>query len=302
MRSILLVVILGLSISLCESSERQRPAADLSTADPPWDHWASSNPSWVALFPSFRIIDNVYYVGTKGLSSFLITSSEGHVLLDGGLPQNASTIANNIESLGFQLRDVRVLLNSHAHVDHSGGLASLKELTGADVYASAGDRSALEGGFALGSEDDVDLSAPPVVVDRIVRDQEIIQVGEIALKANITPGHTRGCTTWSMSVRQLDRDFDLLFFCSATVAGNSLYPPQYEGIVGDFRRTFQTMRDWNTDIFLANHPSFFNMEDKRKRQEAGDELAFVDPDRLPELLERLEEAFEQSLAEALADQ
>lgn len=267
----------------------------------PWSRWAESNPTWVAPTEPFKIIGNVYYVGTEGLSSFLIPSEKGHVLLDGGLPQNAPTIAENIAKLGFSIDDVKVLLNSHAHVDHSGGLASLKKMSGATMIASEGDRSALEGGYALGDRDDESLSAPPVVVDRAIEDGEKITLGQNVLTARLTPGHTRGCTSWVLPVIESGVSYEVLFFCSATVAGNRLVPPQYDGIVEDFRETFRKTRNWSPDVFLANHPSFFKMKSKRKKLIAGDPEAFVDREGFGKMMQRLEESFERQLREAEAN-
>ena len=272
-------------------------AAACASAGPPASPWAAGNPSWVAPAEPFMIADGVYYVGTKGLSSFLIATPEGLFLLDGGLPENAAAIAKNIEALGFSLRDVKYLLNSHAHFDHSGGLAALKAMTGAKLVASQGDRSALEGGYYLGSEDDDDLDAPPVAVDRTIADGEALILGGVSLTARLTPGHTRGCTSWTMTAG----GYDILFFCSATVAANRLAsPPQYEGIVEDYRATFEKTRAWRPDIFLANHPEFFDLEKRRARQRAGDEDAFVDRDAFPALMTRLEAAFEKALADQTA--
>lgn len=236
-------------------------------------------------------------MGTRGLSSFLITTDEGHYLLDGGLPENAETIASNIKALGFSPGDVKYLLNSHAHPDHSGGLAALKRLTGATMIASDGDKGALEAGLVPGSEDDPRFAAPPVKVDRLIGDGESLVLGGIALTARMTPGHTRGCTSWAMTTGGRD----IIFFCSATVAGNRLVdPPQYEGIVADYRATFNRTRDWRPDIFLANHPEFFGMEERRARQIAGDEDAFVDALAFRILMEKLEDSFEKALVDQTA--
>ncbi len=270
-------------------------------ADPAFrngEQWAQAFPSWGANIEPFQIIDNVYYVGTEGLSSFLITTPEGHILLDGGLPQNAKLIAQNIVDLGFALADVKILLNSHAHFDHSGGLSSLKEMTGARLIASEGDRSALEGGFYLGAEDKDEYAAPPVAVDALIKDGETVTLGGEVLTAHITPGHTRGCTSWTMTAVQDDTPREVLFFCSATVAGNSLIPPQYEGIVEDYRLTFKKTRDWNPDIFLANHSAFFAMAEKREAQLSGDRHAFFDRAGFRTMMDKLENDFEASLAKA----
>lgn len=272
-------------------------AACATAAKPAPSYWAEANPAWAEPFAPFRIADRVYYVGTRGLSSFLITTDEGHYLIDGGLPENANAIARNIEALGFKPGDVEYLLNSHAHFDHSGGLAALKALTGATMVASDGDKGALETGLVPGSEDDRRYAAPPVEVDRVISDGEALILGDVSLTARITPGHTRGCTSWTMTAA----GHDILFFCSATVAANRLAnPPQYDGIVADYHATFDRTRDWRPDIFLANHPEFFDMERRRARQIAGEEDAFVDAGAFQTLIEKLEAVFKKALIEQMA--
>lgn len=272
-------------------------AACASPVTAPPSPWAASNPDWVEPIAPFRIAGEVYYVGTRGLASYLIATEEGHFLIDGGLPENASLIAGNIRSLGYDVRDVRYLLNSHAHFDHSGGLAALKKATGAMMIASEGDRWALENGLTPGSETDPDFAAPPVKVDRTIGDGESLTLGGVTLTAHLTPGHTKGCTSWTMNAGGKE----ILFFCSATVAANRLAgPPQYDGIVEDYRLTFAKTKDWRPDIFLANHPFFFSMEEKRARQIAGDAEAFVDREGFPAMMTTLEAAFEKALAEQTA--
>jgi len=265
----------------------------------PWDQWSISNPTWVEAVKPFRIIGNIYYVGSKGLSSFLITSSGGHILIDGGLPQNADLIARNIQSLGFDVSDIIILLNSHAHFDHSGGLNALKGLSGAQLVASEGDRAALEGGFYLGFENNRNFAAPPVKVDRTVRNNETVHVGSISITATLTPGHTKGCTSWNMSAVEQNTAYEVLFFCGASVAGNNLVPAQYDGIVDDYRRTFEKTREWRPDVLLVNHPFYFNMDEKRAEQVAGNPLAFVDPNEFSALIQSFERAFEQSYKQAV---
>ncbi|MFZ5616109.1 MAG: subclass B3 metallo-beta-lactamase [Pseudomonadota bacterium] len=259
--------------------------------------WAASNPDWVEPIEPFRIHGDIFYVGTRGLSSFLIATPEGHFLIDGGLPENAPIIAANIGKLGYDVKDIKYLLNSHAHFDHSGGLAALKEETGATMIASEGDKWALETGLVPGSENDPDMAAPPVKVDRTIGDGENLTLGGVMLTARLTPGHTEGCTSWTMN----SSGREVLFFCSATVAANRLIgPPQYEGIVEDYRATFARTKDWRPDILLANHPGFFDMEEKRARQVAGDEAAFVDAEGFPAMMTKLEAAFEKAFAEQTA--
>jgi metallo-beta-lactamase class B len=271
-------------------------APEATIAASPQSGWAASNGDWVAPIAPFRITDGVFYVGSEGLSSFLIETGAGLILLDGGLPENAPLILESTRALGHDPRNIRYLLNSHAHIDHSGGLAALKAATGALLVASAGDRAALETGLVPGSEDNPDYAAPPVKVDRVIADGEALTLGGVALTARVTPGHTQGCTTWTMRAG----DKDIVLFCSATVAANRLVDPvrgpQYPGIAMDYRRTFAMTADWRPDIFLANHPSFFRMAEKRARLEAGEQDAFVDREEFPAFMARTKADFERELA------
>lgn len=256
---------------------------------------------WRTPTDPFRIADNVYYVGTLGLGAFLFTSDEGHVLLDGALPQSAPEILSNIRELGFNPKDVRYLLNSHAHFDHSGGLAELKRETGARLVAHEGDVSALEGGFYLGSERLASFQAPPVKVDLVIEDGYVLELGPIRLVAHHTPGHSRGCTSWGATVRDGDESHEALVFCSATVAANRITPPlQYPGIVEDYRRTFAVARTLKVDLPLAPHPEFFSLLEKNDKAKAGAAHAFVDREAFGKLIAQLEADFEKALAERTA--
>lgn len=259
-------------------------------------------PDWFEETDPFRVVGPVYHAGVRGLNVYLIATDDGHILLDGGLPSTAPIILRNIRALGFDPDDVVYLINSHAHYDHSGGLAELKARTGATFVASAADRPALEGGYYEGSAADASLSAPQVAVDRTIADGEALTLGGVRLTARLTPGHSPGCTSWEMEVEEFGRNLTVLFFCSATVAANRLVdPPQYDGIVEGYRRTFAVGRDWRPDVFLANHPYGTGMWDRLERREAGDAEAFVDREIFPAYLRRLEEAFERALAQQKAD-
>lgn len=255
--------------------------------------------NWNIPVEPFNVIGNIYYVGA-GVSAFLITTPEGHILLDGGLAQTAPLILANIERLGFNARDVRYLLNSHAHVDHAGGLARIQRASGATMVASAADRGALEAGrFPYGPS--ADLVFPPVRVDRIIADGESLTLGGVTLTAHLTPGHTPGCTSWSMAVVGDDGVAHRAFFhCSATVAGQSLLPPAYPQIVSDFRSTFARVRQIEADVLLTNHPELMDIEGRRARQIAGDANAFVDANALHAFNDRLEHAFNDELARQTA--
>lgn len=245
---------------------------------------------WNRPTPPFRVIGNVHYVGTSGLSAFLVTGPAGHVLIDGALPESAPHILASIRRLGFRPRDVRYLLLNHAHYDHAGGLAALKRATGARVLASAGDAPDLRAGRTVGRPE-LD-GFPPVAPDRIVRDGERLRLGTTVLTANLTPGHTPGCTSWSTVAGGVR----VLFACSITVAGRPLVANGREtAAVGEFRRTFARLRAMREDVFLNFHPEFFDMAGKRKRLEGGDARAFVDPGELGRQVDRAEAGFREEL-------
>jgi metallo-beta-lactamase class B len=243
--------------------------------------------AWNAPVEPFHIIGNVHYVGAAGVSAFLIVTTEGSILLDGGLPETAPLIARNIEALGFRLRDVKFLINSHAHFDHAGGLAELKRLTGAPMIASGPDASTL----SAGAED-----MPPIVIDRVVDDGDTVQLANATLTAHVTPGHTKGCTTWTMTTSDGVRPYRVLFYCSTSVVDRLLGNARYPQIVGDYERTFARFRTMSADVFLANHPGFFQMERKRKAMASGGANPFVDPGELQRFVATSEQAFRETLA------
>jgi len=253
---------------------------------------AADHPAnWSRPTAPFRIVGNVYYVGTEGLSAFLVTGPAGHVLIDGGLPSSASLIADSIRRLGFDPRDVKLLLINHAHFDHAGGLAELKRLTGAQLAASAGDKADLEAG-RTGGRPDLE-GFPPAKVERTIRDGEEVRVGPVALTAVLTPGHTAGATSWT-TVADGKR---VIFASSITVAGQKLVAnPAYPAAAADFRRTFARLRREKADIFLNYHAEAFGLAGKRQRQAAGDADAFVDPGELPRQVAGAERQFEAELA------
>ncbi|WP_213981879.1 subclass B3 metallo-beta-lactamase [Sphingomonas sp. dw_22] len=261
--------------------------------------WTKVRAEWNQPVAPFRILGNVHYVGTAGISAYLITSPKGHILIDGGMQESAAQIAANIEKLGFRLRDVKILLINHAHWDHSGGLAELKRLTGARLLASVADRPGLEAG-KLDYRDDV-LSAPPVQVDEVIGDGTQINLGGNMLTTHLTPGHTKGCTSWTMQVPSGGDSLTVLFACSLTVADQPLTPGQgYDAAVSDFRATFARLKTMQADVFLGFHPSQFDFEAKRAKLEAGDAEAFVDPGELRRRVDAAEAAFDAELAKQKA--
>ena len=256
--------------------------------------------NWTAPNEPFRIGGNLYYVGTAGLGAYLLTSPQGHVLIDGAMPTSAKMIEANIERLGFKPGDVKVLLNTHAHFDHAGGLAELKKDTGAKLYAAAGDRQALETGTYVGSEDVKAFDFAPVKVDHVLKDGEQVRLGNIVLTAHLTPGHSGGCTTWTFPVKIDGAERQALLYCSTSVAANRLVSktkgPQYPGIVADYEATFAKLKTMQADVFLAPHAEQFGLGAKRAKLAAAGPNPFVDPGELQRTVAASEAAFRADLA------
>jgi metallo-beta-lactamase class B len=265
-------------------------AIGLAWSSPAIAQDAQQRTAWNQPFTPFRVIGNVYYVGTRGLSAFLVTSPQGHVLIDGGLPESAPLIAANIRTLGFKLHDIKYLLINHTHFDHAGGLAELKRLTGAKLIATAGETVDLAAGSTVGRPELARF--PRVRVDRIVGNGGVVRTGGVVLTAIASPGHTRGGVSWVMTTAGKR----VLFATSLTVAGQKLVgDPVYPASAADFRLTFERLRTMKVDVFLNFHPDFFHMEEKRARQIAGDANAFVDPAEMNRQLDDAEAAFTAAL-------
>lgn len=251
---------------------------------------------WNQRFPPFRVIGNIYYVGAAGVSSFAIRTSRGIIVLDGGLPETAPLILDSLKQLGLDAKDVKILLNSHAHFDHAGGLARLKEATGARFYASQADKRELEEGgrndFGFGDS----FLFPKVKVDHTLGPGEQVRLGETTLTPTIMPGHTRGCTTWSMRVQEGNAEYNVVWICSLSVPGYQLVNnPKYPNIVADYQHSFGIAKKLHAEVFLAPHPEFFDLKNRYDRLTAGDKKAFVDPTALRRYVADAEEAFNKDL-------
>lgn len=258
--------------------------------------FAAQPAAWTRPTKPFKILDNIYYVGTEGLASYLIVSDDGAILLDGTLAENAGHIEKNIRALGFELKDVKIIVNSHAHFDHAAGIARLKQDTGAKFMAMEGDRSALENGKQEGDTNYGGATFPAIKVDRVLKDGDTVALGGVKMLAMATPGHTKGCTTWSTIATDHGVSRRVVFPCSITVAGNILVGNKgYPGIVEDFRRTFERMASLEADVVLPAHPEFAGVFEREAKQEAGDKDAFVDPTLLPRMVEKSRIAFEKEL-------
>ena len=246
--------------------------------------------SWSQPMPAMRVIGPVHYVGTEGLAAYLIRTPGGAVLIDGTLEGNVPAIERGIAASGVRVRDVELLLLSHAHFDHAAGLARLKRDTGAKLVVGAGDAAAMATGVPPGETSYGVVRFPAARVDRAVRDGERVTLGGVTLTAVATPGHTPGCTSWRMRVAERGRPLDVLFLCSLTVAGNKLVGnARYPGIVRDFRRTFAKLRAERADVVLPFHPEQAQVFERVR------ERRLVAPELLPELVREAEAAFEAEL-------
>src|SRR3954451_14391180 len=254
------------------------PLAGAAQAQTPKDLIEALKVKWNTPTPPFKMFGNVYYVGTNGLASYLITSPQGHILVDTVMPEATSQIKANIEKLGFKVTDVKYLLNTHAHIDHTGGLAEMKAASGAQMVAGEADKPLLEGGYYPGGREETELNFPPVKVDRTVREGDKVTVGDVTVTARETPGHSPGCTSWEFSVKDGDARRSVLIFCSGTVALNRLVgDPTYSGIVTDYKKTFARARDMKVDVLLAPHPEMYKMAEKRAKLTDGGPNPFVNP-------------------------
>lgn len=258
---------------------------------------APDPPSWTRSVEPFRIIGPVHYVGTEGIAAYLVPTRGGAVLIDGGLPENAATIRRNVEALGVPMAQVRLILLTHAHFDHAGGLAQLKRASGARLVAGAGDRAALEAGRHQGDNANGVGTFPAVGVDRAVGDGAVVRLGGLAFHAVATPGHSPGCTSWALRVAERGRPLRVLFPCSLTVAGNALRANRgHPGIVADYRRSFTRLRAERADVVLPAHPEFADVLGRARRRAAGEADAFVDPALLGRMVAEAAAAFEAELA------
>jgi metallo-beta-lactamase class B len=252
---------------------------------------AAENPAaWTEPVEPFRILGNVHYVGTADLSSFLITTPAGHVLLDAPMEENVPHILGAIRELGFEPEDVEILIGSHAHFDHAGGFARMKEATGAKLLLSRADAALVERGgrddFAFGDRG----AFTPARVDGFVADGDVVELGGVRLRMIATPGHTRGGTSWRLDVEEGGESYRVLFANSMSAPGYDLRDNQkYPTIMDDYRASFDRLEAIDADVFLATHGSFYRLEPKREAlaaREDGGPNPFVDPEESKRWVER----------------
>lgn len=255
--------------------------------------------NWTEAVEPVRIADDLYYVGTAGLAAYLFTSDEGHLLIDAPMPENVPLLLDNIRALGFDPSDIRLLLASHAHFDHVGGMAGMLEATGAELVLSEADAAYVGEGvnFGVGG---LSGAYPPARASRTIGHLETVRLGDIELTAHLTPGHTPGCTSWSGTVRIAGAPYGFVSICSLTVlspyriAGDG---PTYPGQGRDFCESVAHLESLDPDIFLAAHPGWFGFGPKRRARAEGDASAFVERERYREYLARARAAIETRLEE-----
>jgi metallo-beta-lactamase class B len=260
---------------------------------------AQVNPEWTEPFPPHHIIGNVYYVGSKGLASFLITTPGGNILINSSLESSVPLIRASVEKLGFRFSDTKILLISHGHWDHCAGSALVKELTGAKYMVMDADVPEIEAGgkgnFQYGNSPGSLFK--PAKVDRVLHDGDQVKLGDTVLVAHLTPGHTKGCTSWTMRVREGSKTYHVVIVGSPNVntgyklVNNALYPK----IAQDYERTFRTLRALPCDVFLGAHGSYYGMEAKFARVKDGAPNPFIDPDGYRSYVAEREEAFRNEL-------
>ncbi len=254
---------------------------------------------WATPFPGHRVIANLYAVGTYGLGMFLITSDEGHILINTGLEDSTPLIRENIELVGFRLEDIKILLTMQAHWDHTAALAEIKEITGAEMWATTDDARVLEdGGFSdphFGGRE----TFMPVSVDKIISDSDVIELGDIRLQVYEHPGHTEGSSSYSMHVRENGRDYNVVIANMGTInTGKKLVvDPTYPGVAEDFANTYSRQKAMDLDVWVAAHGGHYGLHDKFKPGQAYNPDTFVDPDGFLAAVERLERIYLEQLAE-----
>ena len=262
--------------------------------------WAADS-KYLTPFPAHHVIGNIYYVGTEGQANYLITTPQGNILINSGLEANVPMIKDSIAKLGFKYSDTKILLISHAHFDHNAGAAQVVKDTGAKYEVMDTDVGVVESGgktdFNYGDKGGENLY-PAVKVSRVLHDEETVSLGGTVLTAHKTPGHTKGCTTWTMQVKDGGKSLNVVFVGSPNVnpgyvlVGNKKYP----GIAQDYEKTFQVLKSLPADVFLGAHGDYYGMPAKYAKLKAGGANPFIDPAGYKAYVANREAAFRKNLA------
>jgi metallo-beta-lactamase class B len=247
---------------------------------------AQANPDWHRPFPAFKIAGNLYYVGTADLAVYLINTPQGNILINSDFKEDVLLVHKSIEQLGFKYADTKILLISHAHSDHDEGIGLIKQETGAKLMVMDAD---------VPAEESTDPGRPGARVDRVLHDGDRVELGGATLTAHLTPGHTRGCTTWTMQVREGGRTLNAVIIGSPNVnsgyllVGNKDYPR----IAQDYVKTFQVLQSLPCDLFLGAHGGYFGLKAKYEKMKASGTNTMVDPDGYKAYVAEREATFEK---------
>jgi metallo-beta-lactamase class B len=276
-------------------------ATMLSSAAPMQAADSHVPPEWTTPIAPFRIADNLYYVGSRDLASYLVVTPKGNILINSSLESSPALIQKSVEQLGFRFKDIKILLISHAHSDHDAGSAKVKQLTGAKYMVMDADVPTVESGGAKDFAYPTDRY-PAVKVDRILHDADEVRLGDAVLVAHKTPGHTRGCTTWTMRAMDHGRPLNVVIVGSWNVnpgfrlvdrPGN---PASYPGIIADYRKTFVILKGLPCDVFLGAHGAYFGMLKKLDRSKTSpNQSVWIDPEGYRSAVAEREKAFEAEL-------
>jgi metallo-beta-lactamase class B len=259
-----------------------------------------SDPNWTRPFPPFRIVGNLYWIGSYDLATYLIATPQGHILINTGVGDTATQIKASVEQLGFSLAAMKILTATHGHFDHVAGMAELKRMTGARLIVSEQDKELLESGGQLDFRfgDTPGARFEPVKVDGTLKDSDIISLGGTILTAHHHPGHTKGATSFTLNVQESGKTYRVVIANmgsinpGVTVSGMAKYP----GITEDYARTFKAQQDMQIDIWLASHASQFKLHEKYKPGDAFNPDRFVDPQGFKTSVEQLERTYREQLA------
>ncbi len=251
-------------------------------------------------FPEHHVIANIYFVGSSSLGIYLITTPQGHILVNAGLAASVPGIQKSVETLGFKFSDVKILLISHAHFDHDAGAARIKELTGAKYMVMDADVPVVESGgkedFFYGQRKE--MRYPAAKVERMLHDGDTVSLGGVVLTAHLTPGHTKGCTTWTMKLQEGGKSYDVVIVGSPNVnegyklVDNAGYPQ----IASDYERGFQVLKSLHCDVFLGAHGDYYGTQAKYARIKDSGANPFIDPDGYKNYINEREAAFRAELA------
>lgn len=261
---------------------------------------AQGDPNWTRSFPPFRMIGNIYWVGSYDLSTYLITAPQGNILINTGVGDTATQIKASVEQLGFKFADTKILTATHGHFDHVAGMAALKRMTGAKLIVAEQDKELFESGGKLDFRfgDTPETRFEPVTVDQTFKDGGTIALGGTVVTAHHHPGHTKGATSFTLSVQEGGKTYRVVIANmgsinpGVTVSGMASYP----GIAEDYARTFKAQKDMQIDVWLASHASQFRLHEKYTPGDAFNADRFVDPKGFKAAVERLEKVYRDQLA------